>query len=688
VDASRFEEHAQLGRTSLASGLAGEAAEILVKGLNLWRGEALADAEPTGWTAAQAIRLGELREVATEDRCEALLCLGRYGDALVELDRLLVADSVRERLVGLRMIALCGAGRVAEALDTYQRLRVRLGDELGVDPSPELGDLHTAILRGVSVADLRAPGTVAVPRTLLIPATPRPAQLPARVGYFTGRSSELKTLEGLVGAEVRTKPPVVLIFGQGGIGKTSLAIEYAHRIVDRFPDGQLFVDIRGHDDATALAPGKVMAVLLRCLGVPDDQLPGEPAERVGLYRSLLAGKRMLIVLDNAAAASQVAPAIPNTADSMLVVTSRKNLAALATHAEVHPVVLDVLATEEAADLLVNMLGARRVAREADAAGRLTVLCGRLPLALRIAGAKLVTQPRLSIGGFASELADGDRLDHLGLDDGGPSVEAVFTSVYQPLSAHGRRLFRLFGLHPGPQLSAPLAAAIAGTSVDAPHDALAELLAAHLITEPVQGQYRLHDLVRLFAQRRAAVDEPVHLQADAAQRLVDWYLVVANAAKQILDSSHDRIAPALRHPAPPVPFTATREAVFAFLESERDNLVPVVRFAGEHGQNSAACQLVYLLTSFFDARGHWSQRVEMCQYGVRAAVLAGDAAIEAEMHRALGVAYRANRQLDLALDSHLRALDLLRPLGDERGMADVYNRSEERHVGKEGPSKSK
>jgi DNA-binding SARP family transcriptional activator len=408
VDAWRFEQEAQAGRACLGSGLTDAAAEALAKSLTLWRGVALADAEPTGWTAAQANRLDELRQAVTEDRCEALLALGRHSEALVELERLMAADSARERLVGLHMIALSRYGRVAESLAAFQRLRRRLAHELGVDPSPELGELHTALLRGVTGADLRAPGSALGRRAAETVIVTRPAQLPARVGYFTGRSEELQRLESALGTADRPERPVVLIYGQGGIGKTALAVEFCHRIADRFPGGQVFVDVRGNDRATALTAEEIIAVLLRCLGVPGDRLPTELGERVGLYRSLLAGKRVLIVLDNVETTSQVSAAIPSAAGSMLVVTSRSNLASLATHAEVCPVVLDVLTTAEAWELLTRMLGAGRVAREPAAAVELAAVCARLPMALRLAAAKLVMQPLLSIGRLVDDLSGHDR----------------------------------------------------------------------------------------------------------------------------------------------------------------------------------------------------------------------------------------------------------------------------------------
>lgn len=667
VDAWRFERDAQRARADLAAGKAEAALGAFADALGLWRGEALADAQPAGWTAVQAHRLEDLRRAVLADRCEALLCLGRHGDAVLEAERLLAGGATSERLVGLHMIALCGAGRAAAALESFQRLRRGLADELGVDPSPELADLNTAVLRGVAVAELRAPGSVSAPRRVATVPAPRPAQLPGHVGYFTGRVTALRGLEALVGSGDGAPWPVVLVCGQGGIGKTALAVQFAHRIVGGFPDGQLFVDARGHDGSTALPAEEIMAVLLRSMGVPDERMPVEAEERIGLYRSLLAGKRMLIMLDNAGSTTQVVPIIPNTAGSLLVVTSRRDLGALLTFAAVHPLVLDLFDAEESAQLLTRMVGAGRLAAEPDAAARLADLCGRLPLALRIAAAKLVMQPGLGIGTLVADLATGDRLAQLGVEDGGRSMAAVLDSAYRALSGPARRLLCLLGLHPGPHVSAALATALGGTPA-----VLAELAAVHLISEASPGRYRLHDLVRLFAQRRAQAEQTPNARAEAEQRLLDWYLVVAHAADGLLDPHLNRRAPVLRHPAPETPFAGTREAALAFLESERANLLPVVRHAADHGQAGAACELTHLLTSFFDAHGHWSQRVEMCRHAVRAARLLDDPATQAEAHRALGVAYRATRRLRSALDSHRQALALLRPLGDERGMAYVYN----------------
>lgn len=671
VDAYRFEQQTRAARDGLAAGMASWAADVMAQALELWRGEALADADPIGWTAAEATRLADLRLAAQMDRCEVLTCLGRPDEALGDIERLLASDPTRERLVGLRMLALAGSGRPTEALNAYQRLRVRLAEELGVDPSPELADLHTALLRGAAPGELRAPGTV-LGRNLVAATPPRPAQLPAPVGYFTGRVTELGELSSVIETGHDGVRPVVLISGQGGIGKTSLAVQWAVSVTDRFPDGQLFVNLRGHNRAEALAPTEVVAVLLRYLGIPDDRLPAGLAERVALYRTILADQRMLVVLDDVGSTEQVLPVIPGSAASLLVVTSRSSLVALVTHTRVHTLLPDLFSQDEATDLMAKMLGAERVGRERDAVAGLAELCGWLPLALRIAAAKLAMRPAQPIAVLVEEMSGGDRLAHLSIENGSRDVSVVFASAYQSLSRPAMRLFRLLGLHPGPHLGAPLAAALCGLPDDVWRHALAELVAAHLVAEPQPGRYQFHDLVRLFARRCALADEPPGTRAEVAEKLLDWYLVGAATATQVLDSNLDRIAATLRHPAPELPFPAVREHAIAFLESERENLLPIVRYAEEHDQPAAACQLTYLLTSYFDVHGDWSERVVMCQHAVRAARRLGDPVLEAEMHRALGVAYRTTHQLSQALDSHHHALALLRPLGDEAGLAYVYN----------------
>ncbi len=666
VDAGRFEQQLQSIRKGLSKGEVEEALDALAHALGLWRGEALADAEPTGWMAAEAARLDGLRSAALADRCEAMLSLGHYGPALSEVERLLATDPLRERLTGLHMIALWGCGRPAEALDAYQRLRQDLAEELGVDPSQELQGLHTSMLRGVAAGELRAPGSVVGARRPPVQVAPalRPAQLPAPVGYFTGRARELGALEEVLTSD---SPVVALICGPGGFGKTALAVQWAHRVAARFPDGQLFVDARGHDKASAMTAVQLTGVLLRCLGVAEDRLPPDLSERVGLYRSLLAGKRMLIVIDNACNTEQIAPLIPGSAASQLVVTSRASLAALVTHAEVRYVALEAMSAAEAGNLLAKVIGPERIAHEVLASQHLAELCSRMPLALRIAAAKLAAQPARAISAFVAELSAGDRLAQLGIENGTRSVEAVFASAYSALSPTGQRLFRRLGLHPGPHLSLGLAAALTATP-----SAMEELVAAHLIAEVQPGQFRFHDLIRIFAYECALRDEAPAARDEAIQRGLEWYLTAAQAGSQLLDNSHDLIVPTLRFAPAPRPFAPAREAALSFLDTERDNLQAVASFASANGHFRMVCELTYLLASYFDARGSWLDRIEMCQLAVAAAQELADVRVEAEMHRALGAAYRFTYQLRPALDSHLRALELMRDTGDDKGLAYVYN----------------
>ncbi|RKR92057.1 DNA-binding SARP family transcriptional activator [Micromonospora pisi] len=695
VDAIRFEEFARRGRDALAAGAPERAVARLREGLGLWRHEvALADAEPTGWGAAEVDRLSEVRLAAIEDRWDAELQLGRHVDAVGELERLLVEYPSRERLVALLMLALYRCGRQTDALDAYQRLRAGIAEEFGVDPGPELARLHTRILRRDPGLDPE-PAPVTGPPAAPVPAgptgagrvvaagmptgteppagppMPTPMQLPAPVGFFTGRAPELSLLDQLLddpGGDLR----LALISGPGGIGKTALAVQWGRRVAGRFPDGQLFVDLRGHDRESTLPPGHALSHMLRSLGVPADRIPAELTEQASLYRSLLHGRRILIVLDNAGTADDVLPLVPASVGTMLVVTSRSAIAALNTHHAVCAVSLDVLPDHEALTVLTRLLGVGAVQRERAAAAELVRLCDRMPLALRIAAAKLASRPSRTIGNLVTELAGANRLDALTVDGGSRSVRTVFASAYRALSAPAARLFRLLGLHPGPTFHTLLAAAVADLPPQEARRIVDELVVAHLAVETGVDQYRFHDLIALFAQQCAAVDETASGREDAVLRIVDWYLAVATAANRVLDPGRDRVTAVLRHPPAEPPFPAEHHAALAFLDAERGNLLPITRYAAEHGLPTAAWQLTYLLIGFYDSRGHWPERVEMCRFAVSAARQIGDPATEGLMLSGLGVAHIMARRFDAALTSLHEALPLMLASGDQRGAGHVYN----------------
>lgn len=683
VDAGRFEAATRQARAALAAGAAGQAARLLREALALWRDDvAMAGADLRGWGVAEVDRLAEARLVAAEDLWEAELRLGRPAEAIGEIERLLVGHPLRERLVGLLMLARYRAGRPAEALAAYQRLRARLADELGVDPGPGLVRLHAQVLRRDPELD-RSPttGPEAEPARPAgePPAAPRPAQLPAPVGHFTGRDRQLAALDTLL-AEPGTGTRIAVITGLAGMGKTALAVQWAHRVADRFPDGQLFLDLRGHEPDSALTPAAALSHLLRALGVPADRVPAEPDEQAGLYRSLLHDRRVLVVLDNAGGAGTVLPLVPAAAGALLLVTSRRALAALTTHHAVTTVDLDALAGGEAVGLLRRVLGAARVEREPGPAAELARLCGGMPLALRIAAAKLVGRPDQRLQELVTALAGQGRLAALSVDGDTRSVRTVFASAYRALSPPAARLFRRLGLHPGPTVSRSLATALADEGDDA-GPALAELASAHLVVDAGPDRYRLHDLIALFAQQCLAIDEPEPARAGAVGRLLDWYLVTTHAASRILDPGRDRVTPAPRRPVSgPPPFDPDHHAALGFLDAERPNLLPVVRYAAGHHHHTAAWQLTYLLTGYHDSRGHWAERVEMCRWGVTAARHTGDPATEGLMRSGLGLAYNALRRFDDALASLSAALPLMRAAGDRRGEGHVYNNIAMAHTG--------
>jgi DNA-binding SARP family transcriptional activator/tetratricopeptide (TPR) repeat protein len=646
----------------------------LAAALAMWRGVPLADAAPAGWAAAEVDRLADLRLDALEDLCALRLRLGDPG-ADVEISRLLAANPLRERLIGLQMRVLYRAGRQTDALAAYRQARRRLAEELGVEPGPELVRLHTALLRG----ELARSGTV-TGRVGPDPARPVPAQLPGRVGYFTGRAAELAALDRLLhrpGGDPggsADEPRVVVVTGAAGMGKTGLAVEWAHRAARHFPDGSLYVDLRGHEEGAALTGAQALLHAVRGLGVAEDRVPSGVADRASLYRSLLHGRRVLVLLDNAGAADEVLPLVPGTGSSLLAVTSRTRLAALAAWHPVQIVELDVLSEGESVQLLTRVVGADGVGRvRAPVArlARLARLCGGIPLALRIAAANLVGRPDAQIAAFVTELAAADPLELLTVEGDSRSVRTVFATAYRALSPLAATVFRLSGLHPGPTIRAELAAALCGQPLPATRAALAELTAAHLLTAAAD-RYRFHDLIGLFARHCALRDEaPQHRRA-ALERLLDWYIAAADAANRLLDPSRDLITAAYHRGRPAVPFQPDRGSALAFLDAERDNLLPVVRYAAEHGCDTAAWQLTYLLNSYTDARGRWAERIELCRHGVAAAQRLGDPAGEGEMHRALGVAYRMTRRFDEALASHDRALAAVRAAGDARGEGQVFN----------------
>ena len=555
TDALLFEAMVRDGRRAFAAGDPEGAASRLTEALGLWYGRPLADVPPTPLVEAEAERLGELRLGADELRITAELALGGHDQAVAELRRLLADHPLREGLWLLLMRALDGAGRHAEALEAYGQARDAISGQLGVDPGAELRQLHADLL----AKDTAPAGAVFVPGGTTPRRPPRswggcpppdpagparerptapasgPAQLPADIADFTGRDEQVKRLSDLLSGTGASGDPgavrIAVVAGAGGLGKTSLAVHAAHRVRRRFPDGQLYVDLLGAT-AAPLLPGDVLARFLRDLGVDGRDIPVDEDERAARYRTTLARRRMLVVLDNARDAAQVRPLLPGSASCAVLVTTRSRMPDLASTKLVD---LNVLDDDEALKLFVKVVGEERAAAEPEATAELLDACAGLPLAIRICAARLVTRSGWTIRAMAGRLTDEHRrLDEMRAGDLAvrASFEVSFTSLPPSTDKQGidpALAFRLLGLWQGPSISAAAAAALFGVPEYSAEDALEVLVDTHLLESVATDRYRFHDLLRVYAAERAA-DDLLAAERDAAvTRLLTWYMRTADAA---------------------------------------------------------------------------------------------------------------------------------------------------------------
>jgi DNA-binding SARP family transcriptional activator len=518
LDVIRFEELLGRARAAARDGSWDQAATQARRALALWRGEPLADVDSEVLADREVPRLEELRLQAVEARIDADLHLGRPSEVIAELRQLVATHPLRECVHGLLMRALYRDGRQAEALAAYQHARQVLVEELGTEPGTGLRELHSQLLTAdpaLEPAESWVPGSAR-------PAPAGPRQLPATVRHFTGRAAELAALTRLLDQAGEEAPGTVVISaigGTAGVGKTALAVQWAHQIAERFPDGQLYVNLRGYDPARSVPATDVLAGFLRALGVPGPDIPAEQDERAARYRSLLAGRRILVILDNAGEAELVRPLLPGNPACTVVVTSRDSLAGLVARDGAVRLDLDLLPEGDAVSLLRALIGGR-VDAEPEAAHVLADRCGRLPLALRVAAELAASRPAAPLAELTAELSvQQKRLDLL--DAGGDpatAVRSVFSWSYRHLGAPAARAFRLAGLHPGPDLDSYAAAALTGSTVEQADRVLDVLARAHLILAARPGRYGMHDLLRAYALELAAVHDGEGEQQAALTRL--------------------------------------------------------------------------------------------------------------------------------------------------------------------------
>ncbi|GGM76358.1 SARP family transcriptional regulator [Lentzea pudingi] len=548
------------------------------------------------------------------------------------------------------MRALHAAGRDAEAVERYSVVRRRFAEELGTDPGPELRALHSAILRG----DLPAPASERAVAT--------PAQLPPDVPGFAGRAEELRSLGEAAG--------IVVVSGTAGVGKTTLTVHWAHRARAEFPGGQLYVNLRGFDPTgSPVTPSEAVRGFLDAFEVPSGQLPASLDAQVGLYRSLLANRRVLVVLDNARDAEQVRPLLPGAPGCLAVVTSRSQLAGLVTEGA-RPVPLDLLDDQEARDLLAGRLGAQRTAAEPEAVDEIVALCARLPLALAVVAARAAMHPRFRLAALAREL-HGTRggLDEFSHVDPATDPRAVFSWSYLQLGAAAARLFRLIGLHPGPDLGTRAAASLAGVPVRDVRPLLAELADAHLVAEHSPGRFTCHDLLRAYASEQARTLDPEPERHAAVRRMLGHYVHSANHADGLLDPRREE-PPALTPLAPGVvPERADGHgSALAWFHAERRVLLAAVHQPVEF--DAQVWELVWTTRRFLAHQGQWHDEIESLTVALAAARRLGDPLKQAFAQCYVGCTEVWLERFEDARFRFAVALDLYRDADDQVGQAHV------------------
>jgi DNA-binding SARP family transcriptional activator/tetratricopeptide (TPR) repeat protein len=711
---------------------------LLREAMALWRGRPLADVIDLPWLEEQAERLDLLGTTIRRALLEARVEVGEHAAVVADLERAAADYPLDERIGGQLMLALYRCGRQAAALDAYQRLRRALSHELGTDPGTELRELHAAVLRQdpalappapppLPDADARPAGQARQPAAETAgpgwtpTPIPAPAQLPLAVPAFAGRSAELASLDAMLpgpgqagtGQAGPGRSAAVLISavsGTAGVGKTALAVHWAHRVAGQFPDGQLYINLRGFDPGgAAVEPGEALREFLDALGVPRERIPENLAARTGLYRSLLAERRVLVLLDNARTEDQVRPLLPGSPGSVAIVTSRSSLAGLVATEGARPLQLDLLDHAGGRAMLACRLGRARLDTDPDAVEEIISRCARLPLALAITATRAAINPGFPLAAVAGELCEAGRaLDPFAGGDPATDVRAVFSWSYRSLSAGAARLFRLVGLHPGPAVSVAAAASLAAVAPGQARAQLAELTRACLLSERTDGRYACHDLLAAYATELAQASDDAGDRQAAVDRAIEHYLHTARDAAALLEAPARRLALEPPRQGVVVGELAAAEHALGWFAAEHATLLSCARIAAASGARACAWQLAWTMTTFHLWRGLWTEhaaaqasalaaaraasdltgqayalfslglgdlrlgRFDAAQERLRQALTlfeeTGDRIRQATIHQGLAQVARRQRRHEDMLSHSIRALELFRAAGDRDGMA--------------------
>jgi DNA-binding SARP family transcriptional activator/tetratricopeptide (TPR) repeat protein len=665
LDTRQFEAKVTEAEAAAMAGQASQSALLLQGALQLWRGPALSGLSGKIIEAAASV-WNERRCEVQERYFEARIALGEHRQIIGDLMALVSAHPTRERPAAQLMLALYRDGRQAEALAVYQRARQVLIGELGIEPGTGLRELHQRVLAVDPALALPDP-----PASSLRPAVPH--HLPAGLQHFIGRAEELEMLTGLLEHSGTGTPGTVVISaigGTAGVGKTALALHWAHQVTDQFGDGQLYMNLRGFDPSgTPATPAEAIRRLLDGLGVPPERIPATLEAQAALYRSLLTERTMLIVLDNARDEAQVRPLLPASPGCLVIVTSRNQLSGLAAAHGARLLSLDVLTHGEAAQLLTARIGASRAAAGPGAIDEIAAQCAYLPLALAVTAARAAARPRFPLAELAAELRGAaDRLDALDADDPTLSVRVVFSWSYRQLSEQAARMFRLLGLHPGPDISVPASASLAAVDEPQARRLLRELARDCLIIEHAPGRYAFHDLLRAYAVEMARERDSQTGRDAAIERILDHYLHTAEHSSMLLHPPREKtaLAPPGVGTRPEEP--ADHRQALAWFVAEHQVLLTVVTFAVETGADSHAWQLPCAMMEYLSRRGYLRERVTVLTSALAAATRLGDARGQARSLRSLANACRSTGDYDQARAHLEHCLPLYQRLDDRIGEA--------------------